>query len=158
MTDIQDTYERILRKLDRIVTVMESMHMPSNSFGTGISMYRSEIHTIQAIGKNPGINVTALAEYLGVTKSAVSQTIAKLYRKGLVRKTSTPGNAKEVILELTDLGLIGFRNHEQFHMQALAIAREYFGDRFEEKFESIEAVMTDLNAILDEYERIENKA
>ena len=157
MTDIQDTYESILRKLDRLVTVMESMHTPANSFGTGVSMYRSEIHTIQAIGKNPGINVTTLAEYFGVTKSAVSQTIAKLRKKGLLRKTHAPGNAKEVILELTDLGITGFHNHEQFHMQALAIAREYFGDRFEDKFDNIEAVMTDLNAILDIYESRKKK-
>jgi DNA-binding MarR family transcriptional regulator len=157
MTDIEDTYERILRKFDRVITVMESMHTPSYSFGTGVSMYRSEIHTVQAIGKNPGVNVTALAEYMGVTKSAVSQNIAKLSKKGLVRKSYAPGNAKEVILELTDLGLTGFHNHEKFHMQALAVAREYFGDRFEEKFESIEAVMTDLNAILDMYESRKKK-
>ena len=89
---------------------------------------------------------------MGVTKGAVSQTITKLTRKGLVRKTYAPGNAKEVILELTDLGLVGFQNHEKFHLAALTIAREKFGDRFEEKFAAIEAVMTDLNAIVDEYE------
>jgi DNA-binding MarR family transcriptional regulator len=153
MTDLESTYEGILRKLDRVVTSVESMHSPSLSFGTGVSMYRGEIHTLQAIGKNPGINITALAEYIGVTKGAVSQTIAKLVRKGLVIKTYAPGNAKEVILELTALGSTGFRNHEKFHMEVLNIAREYFGDRFEEKFADIENVMTDLNAILDEYEK-----
>ena len=142
-----------MRKFDRVVTIMESMHAPSLSFGTGISMYRREIHTIQAIGKKPGINITALAEYMGVTKGAVSQTIKKLIRKGLVRKTYAPSNAKEVVLELTDLGWVGFHNHEKFHMEALGIAREYFGNQFENKFEAIEAVMTDLNAILDEYEK-----
>ena len=153
MTDIGISYERIMRKFDRVVTVMESMHAPSLSFGTGVSMYRREIHTIQAIGKNPGINITALAEYMAVTKGAVSQTINKLGKKGLVRKTYAPGNAKEVILELTDLGWIGFRNHEKFHMEALNIAREHFGGQFENKLEAIETVMTDLNAILDEYEK-----
>ena len=152
MADINNTYERILRKFDRVVTVMESMHSPSLSFGTGVPMFRREIHTIQAIGKNPGINITALAEYMAVTKGAVSQTIKKLTNKGLVRKTYAPGNAKEVVLELTDLGWVGFRNHEKFHMAALNIARDYFGDQFEKKFEDIEAVMTDLNAILDIYE------
>ena len=153
MNNIGSTYESILRKFDRVVTVMESLHAPSLSFGTGVAMFRKEIHTIQAIGKNPGINITSLAEHMGVTKSAVSQTIKKLTRKGLVRKTYAPGNAKEVMLELTELGKIGFRNHETFHMEALKIAREYFGDQFESKFETIETVMTDLNAILDEYEK-----
>ena len=153
MNNTASTYESILRKFDRVVTVMESLHAPSLSFGTGVAMFRKEIHTIQAIGKNPGINITSLAEHMGVTKSAVSQTIKKLTRKGLVRKTYAPGNAKEVMLELTELGKIGFRNHETFHMEALKIAREYFGDQFESKFETIETVMTDLNAILDEYEK-----
>ena len=153
MTEIEHTYERILRKFDRVVTVMESMHAPALSFGTGVAMYRREIHTIQAIGKNPGINITALAEHMGVTKGAVSQTITKLSKKGLLCKTYAPGNAKIVVLELTDLGWIGFRNYEKFHMEALNIARDYFGDRLEEKFDAIEAVMTDLNAILDEYEK-----
>ena len=153
MTDIGIKYERIMRKFDRVVTIMESMHAPSLSFGTGVLMYRREIHTIQAIGKNPGINITALAEYMGVTKGAASQTIKKLSKKGLVRKTYAPGNAKEVVLELTDLGWIGFHNHEKFHMEALGIAREHFGEQFENKLEAIEVVMTDLNAILDEYEK-----
>jgi DNA-binding MarR family transcriptional regulator len=152
MADIKNTYERILQKFDRVVTVMESMHSPSLSFGTGVPMFRREIHTIQAIGKNPGINITALAERMAVTKGAVSQTIKKLSKKGLVRKTYAPGNAKEVVLELTDLGWVGFRNHEKFHMEALNIARDYFGDQFEKKFDDIESVMTDLNVILDIYE------
>jgi DNA-binding MarR family transcriptional regulator len=118
-----------------------------------VAMYRREIHTIQAIGKNPDMNITTLAEYMGVTKGAVSQTIKKLGNKGLVRKTHAPGNAKEVVLELTDLGWIGFRNHEKFHMETLKIAREKFGDQFENKIEAIENVMTDLSAVLDEYEK-----
>jgi DNA-binding MarR family transcriptional regulator len=153
MASIEDTYERILKKLDRVVTAMEGMHAPSLNFGTGVAMYRREIHTIQGIGKNPGINITALAETMGVTKGAVSQTIAKLTKKGLVRKTYAPGNAKEVVPELTDLGWIGFHNHEKFHMEALNIAHEFFGDQFEDKLKAIEAVMSDLNAIVDEYNR-----
>ena len=153
MTDIEDTYERILSKFDRVVTAMEGMHAPSFSFGTGIPMYRREIHTIQVIGKNPGINITALAEKMDVTKGAVSQIITKLAKKGLVRKTYAPGNAKEVVPELTDLGRVGFRNHERFHMEALNIAREHFGDRIEDRFKVAEAVMTDFNNIVDEYNK-----
>ena len=153
MAAVEDIYERILNKLDRVVTAMEGMHAPSISFGTGTAMHRREIHTIQAIGKNPGINITALAESMGITKGAVSQIITKLTKKGLVRKTYAPGSAKVVVPELTELGWIGFRNHEKFHMEALNIAREYFGDQFEDKFNAIEDVMTDLNAIVDEYNK-----
>ena len=153
MVDVSLEFEQIMQKFDQVVTIMESMHTPSLSFGTGMAMYRREIHTIQAIGRNSGINVTTLAEHMGVTKGAVSQTIKKLIKKGLVRKTHPTGNAKKVILELTNLGWIGFHNHEKFHMDTLDIAREYFGNQLENKLEMINNVMTDLNFILNEYEK-----
>jgi DNA-binding MarR family transcriptional regulator len=153
MADVSFEFEKIMQKFDQVVTIMESMHTPSLSFGTGVAMYRREIHTVQAIGRNPGINVTTLAERMGVTKGAISQTVKKLIKKGLVRKTHTPGNAKEVILELTNLGWTGFHNHEKFHMDTLYIAREYFGNQLDNKLEMINTVMTDLNVILSEYEK-----
>jgi DNA-binding MarR family transcriptional regulator len=153
MTDGSIEYEQIMQQLDQVMMIMEAMHTPSLSFGTGVAMYRREIHTIQAIGRHSGINVTALAEYMGVTKGAVSQTIKKLIEKGLARKTHTPGNAKKVVLELTDLGWIGFHNHEKFHMDTFDIAREHFGNQLKTKLEMIKIVMTDLNVILSEYEK-----
>ena len=153
MRDITSIYEEILQKLEKVIVMAESMHTPSLSFGTGILMHTKEIHTVQAIGRHSGINVTKLAEQAGVTKGAVSQTINKLVRKGLVRKTHAPGNEKEVILELTDLGWVGFQNHEKFHMDTLDIAREYYGDQLESKLERINLVADDIYRMLNEYEK-----
>ena len=151
MIDINTLYEEILQKIENLITKIESMHTPALSFGTGVLMHQKEIHTIQAIGRHPGINITKLAEYTGVTKGAVSQTIKKLTRKGLVKRTQAPGNAKEVVLELTDLGWVGFRNHEKFHMDTLDIAREYYGEQLKNKLERINLAADDLNEILVEY-------
>ena len=153
MSEIVSTFEGILEKLERVITKTESMHTPSFSFGTGVLLHQNEIHTIQAIGRNLGINITTLAEKKGVTKGAISQTINRLVKKGLVRKTHIPGNAKEVILELTDLGWVGFRNHEKFHMETLDIARKYFGDEIENRLDRIGLAADDLNVLLDEYTR-----
>lgn len=153
MREIITTYEELLEKLEQVITKIESMHTPSLSFGTGVLMHQNEIHTVQAIGGHSRINVTNLAKYKGVTKGAISQTIKRLIRKGLVRRTHAPGNAKEVLLELTDLGWIGFRNHEKFHMDTLEIAREYFGDQLKSKLERISLAADDLNAMLDAYEK-----
>jgi len=152
MTEVIKIYEEILQKIEKLITRIESMHTPALSFGTGVLMHQKEIHTVQAIGRYPGINVTKLAEYTGVTKGAVSQTIKKLTGKGLVQRTHAPGNAKEVVLELTDLGWIGFRNHEKFHMDTFDIAREYYGDQLKNKLERIRLATDDLNTILGEYE------
>jgi len=153
MRDVTAIYEEILQKLEKVIVRMESMHTPSLSFGTGVLMHTKEIHTVQAIGQHSGINVTKLAEHTGVTKGAVSQILKKLIRKGLVWKTHAPGNDKEVVLELTNLGRIGFQNHEKFHMDTLNIAREYYGDQLKSKLERINLAVDDIYKMLNEYEK-----
>ena len=153
MKDTTAIYEEILEKLEKIITLTESMHTPSLSFGTGKLLHTREIHTIQAIGRFPGINVTRLAERMEVTKGAVSQTINKLVKKGLVRKRQIFGNKKEVVLDLTDLGWIGFKNHEKFHMDALGIARQYYGDQLQGRLEKINSAVDDIYTMLNEYKK-----
>ena len=151
MVDAIVLYEELLQKIEKLITRIESMHTPALSFGTGVLMHQKEIHTVQAIGRHPGINVTKLAEYTGVTKGAVSQTIKKLTRKGLVKRTHAPGNAKEVVLELTELGWVGFYNHEKFHMDTFNVAREHYGEQLKNRLERINLAADDLNEILVEY-------
>ena len=157
MKDTTTIYEEILQKLEQVITKVESMHTPPLSFGTGVLMHTKEIHTIQAIGRHSGINVTKLAEHTGVTKGAVSQTTNKLVKKGLVRKTHALGNDKEVVPELTDLGWTGFQNHEKFHMDTLDIAREYYGDQLKSKLERINLAVDDIYKMLNEYEKRREK-
>jgi len=147
------SFENLMDIFDHVVTKAGSVHSIALDYGTGVPLYKSEIHTIRAIGENPGINVTKLAEYMNVTKGAVSQTINKLARKKLVRKTHAHDNAKEIILELTDLGWTGFHNHEQFHMDMFDTVHEYFGDKLKPNLERLITVMHDINCILDKYEQ-----
>jgi DNA-binding MarR family transcriptional regulator len=46
----------------------------------------------------------ALTRYLGATKGTVSQTLIALERKGLIEKSVRPGEARSVILSLTEEG------------------------------------------------------
>ena len=147
-------FEKFLDVLDRMITRVESIqsHRAGKDFGTGVLLYRAEIHTMKTIGDTPGINVTGLAEHMGITKGAVSQTIGKLVRKKLVRKTNPPGNAKEVVLELTDLGWTGYHNHEQFHMEMFNAVHEYYGDTLIPNIRNLTTAIEDLNRIIDRYE------
>ena len=153
MSEVTIKYEQLMDVLDKAFTKVEALHTPSRDFGTGISMFRKEIHTLQAIGQHPKINITALADHMGVTKGAVSQMVAKLVKKGMVRKIYAEDNKKEVIMELTNLGWIGFRNHEKFHIDVFNIAREYYGEQLKIKLEMFMTVMSDLSAILENYEK-----
>ena len=146
-------FENLMDIFDHVVNKAGSVHSIAYDFGTGFPIFKAEIHTIRAIGDNPGINVTNLAELMGVTKGAVSQTINKLARKKLVRKTHAHDNAKEILLELTDLGWTGFHNHELFHMDMFDTVHEYFGDKLKPNLERLITVMNDINGILDKYEQ-----
>ncbi|MBU0991903.1 MAG: MarR family transcriptional regulator [Proteobacteria bacterium] len=102
---------RMSRALDRYYLIEKT----PREFGTGNMLYPSEIHTIEAIGKNMGINVTELALTLGVSKPAISQTIKKLEKKRLIVRSAANDNNKEVLLHLTKMGKTAYENHRQFH-------------------------------------------
>ena len=147
----RSAFERLLDILDQVITKAGSIHAAPHEFGTGTPLFKTEIHTIRVIGQNRTIRVTELAERMGVTKGAVSQTVNKLVRKKLVRKRQAADDAREVLLELTDLGWVGFRSHEQFHMDMFDTVRAYFGDRLKSRVGLLVIVLEELNEMLDRY-------
>ena len=62
-----------------------------------------------------------------------------------------------MILELTDLGWVGFQNHEKFHMDTLDIARQYYGDQLDSNLERINLAVDDIYKMLNEYEKRKRK-
>jgi len=111
----QETFKNIGETFNRIINKFSSIEKKPRDFGIGDLLYPSEIHNIEIIGRNPGINVTNLAKKLGVTKGAVSQIVNKLERKKLVAKFRESNNEKEVMLKLQKKGGIAFDGHEAFH-------------------------------------------
>lgn len=78
-------------------------------------IYLAEIHTIAAIGTHENINVTDLAKLQGISKSAVSQAISKLVKKGFIEKRVSPDTDNEVSLSLTEKGKQVSDMHEKQH-------------------------------------------
>ena len=70
----------------------------------GLKLYPSEIHLIDVIAKGQDINASKMASRLGVTKGAVSQTLARLEKKGVLYKTKDPQNRNELTVHFTPLG------------------------------------------------------
>jgi len=106
--ELQAAFLRIVNKYHRLERI-------PLDHGSGHTLFPGETHTLEAIGNQPGITATRLAECLGVTKGAVSQTLARLKRKGLVDKTPDPNDAKILHLSLTETGTIVFAGHARFH-------------------------------------------
>ena len=151
MTTERQKFDQLLELFEQVKAKLELVHTPARDYETDFPLYKVEIHTIQIIGTNPCINSTDLAACMGVTKSAVSQKVNKLIKKGLVRKTQLPADARESALELTDLGWKGFHAHERFHNQIYEAVRQHFGESFETKLNTFGITMMDLNEILTQY-------
>jgi len=119
---------------DRIQNKIAAIEKSPRDFGSGDLLYRSEIHTLMAIGENPGANVTDLASHSGISKSAVSQMVNKLSHRNLVEKYRSPDNEKEIFLRLTPKGRIAFLGHEQYHLKIHARIEQELQEMTEEEF------------------------
>lgn len=90
--------------------------IPRN-YGTDVIIYRSEIHIIKLIGDYANLHVSEIARKFGVTKGAVSQTLKKLERKGLVEKYLDSTNNTRLLVRLTDKGMKSYLSHEKYHKE-----------------------------------------
>lgn len=99
-------------KISEMYSRIEEMPIPVRE---GLEVTTREAHTIQAIGENEPISVTQVASYFGITKSAASQMVSKLTKRGFLLKKQSLQSNKEFELSLTPLGWEAFQAHEQFH-------------------------------------------
>jgi DNA-binding MarR family transcriptional regulator len=83
-------------------------------YGTGELLYSSDIHTVEAVARQPGCSLTQLAGSLGVSKAAASKFARKLLRFGYLAKEMQPNNAKEVSFSLSPKGRRAEKAHRQF--------------------------------------------
>ena len=90
-------------------------------YGTGDLLYFTELHTITVVGRNEEVNMTQLAEIMGVTKGAISQTIRKLVHKNLILRTNI-NNRKEVNLRLSDKGRKVLNAQDSFQKEIFTFA------------------------------------
>lgn len=108
-----------MKQHDKIITLyLESINLFSDfekkprHFGTEVLLYNSEIDTLMIIGEHQlshqGINLTNLAQALGISKSGTSRFIKKLLDKQLILKEKKEGNEKEVLFTMTEVGWIAF--------------------------------------------------
>ena len=70
----------------------------------GVSLFPSEVHLMLVIKNDIDTNATEIAKQLGLTKGAISQTLLRLEKKGIILKTKDPYNKNELTLSLTGFG------------------------------------------------------
>ena len=78
--------------------------LSEHDYGQGIPLTMMEVHALTYIEDQHDVTITDLSQIWHKTKSALSQVITHLEREGLLTKSRKEGNAREVRLELTELG------------------------------------------------------
>lgn len=138
-------HSKTIEFLLRVNNKLNLISREARDFGSGDLLYSTEIHTIVAIGKNPGTNLTQLAEMLGVSKSAASKFIKKLIAKHYIIKSRPVDNQREVIFNLTDKGKIAFQGHERFSSETFKRVYSILEDSKEREIVTIENFLEKLN-------------
>lgn len=111
--------EEIEELFIRLVNKYKALEKIPVDYGVGKDLYHSERHLVEQIGDYPEKNITELAQFQGVTKGAISQTVKKLEDKGLVTRYKGARNEKEVFLELSELGKAIYKKHKEVSKESL---------------------------------------
>ena len=157
MNDLQKAFDRMQDKVLAIVDLINTGHKGGVDYGTGDRLSPVEAHTIQAVGDNQGLNLTALARAMNVTKATMSERVKKLARKGLLRKSKALDNRKEILITLAEQGRIVHKGHEEMHRIMFKLFAAHYGDRTEEQLELFNRAFSDYLALARSIERREKK-
>ncbi|MDP4146915.1 MAG: MarR family transcriptional regulator [Bacillota bacterium] len=144
------TTEIMIHKFEKVMNKYNAWEKKPRYYGTRDLLYRSEVHTIDAIGKNNKINVTELAQYLGITKGAISQMVDKLIKKGMVNKKMVSDTENEVSLELTEKGALAYRGHEEYHKELYTEISEHLVHLSDKNVETFLDILNVLENFLDQ--------
>lgn len=96
----KDLAEQVFRLSNKIIFLEKRSILKHGE----LKLYPSELHLLDVIDRDSGINASEMAARLGVTKGAVSQTLTRLEKKGVLNKTRDPNNKNELTVHFTDLG------------------------------------------------------
>ena len=135
----------LLRVMNKIVRNEKT----PRRFGSDILLHPSEIHTIMFIGDHEGVHLSELARIMGVTRGAVSQSVAKLEKKGLVAKTGDPSNNLKMVPALTKMGRVAYWAHEQHHEEMDADLFDFIKRLSEEQVAVIEDFLGHIEQMAD---------
>lgn len=110
-----DKLENLCDFFNQTVNQYEKFEKEAHCFGSDILLHLSDTHTIVAIGKHPNINIINLSRLQGISRSAASQMVSKLVKRGFVKKEISPKTDNEVLLILTETGEMVYHAHEAQH-------------------------------------------
>ncbi len=109
----------------------------------------SEIHTIAAIGDLAEPNVTQIANYMNVTRGAISKITKKLLGQNLIEAYQQDGNKQKIFFRLTKSGQFLYDEHEKRHNLWLKRDNAFIKQFDRKTIEQVEKFMGAFNDYLE---------
>ena len=100
-------------RFNRFVLAFEQLKKNQHKNSVDKSITLNEVHLIVVIGKNQPLNLVKLSELLEVSRSAVTQSVRRLFQKNLVVFDFAPNNEKNKYLRLSEKGIEVFKIHKE---------------------------------------------
>lgn len=137
----------------RAINKYNALEKVPHKHGAKGELYHSERHMLDMIAIRPELNITEHAEALGVTKGAISQVVAKLENKSLVKRLKKGGNDKAVYLELTKQGREVVEKRKQVNDETLQPLCEELQKHSDDRVDFLIAMFRWIDRHLDESKR-----
>jgi len=150
MKNTPDSIQNLTQRLMRIINKHSRIEKLPIQFGDTFDLTAREVHCIHAVGMQKGCNVKQVGETLGVTKSAASQMIGKLEKKGVLKKTKAADSNKELEVILTDSGWKAFEAHKEFHERHLQTLKARLEDFSDPQIAMAGAILSVVESVVDE--------
>ena len=141
--------KKLAELLLRVLNKIARNEKKPRHFGVDELLHTSEIHMVMLIGDNPGVHGAELARVAGVTRGAISQIVAKLEKKGLVKKVEDPGSGLRKVPVLTNKGKVAYYAHEQYHEEMDQDLYAYVNQLTDEQVAAIENFLHELGKVAD---------
>lgn len=148
MVDV--SHPRLLGLIRSVIQKALTLEKGSRLEVEGVRLHPSEIHVLLLVEAGQGTNATRMAETLGITKGAISQTLARLVKKGLLTKRRDPRAKNELTLSFTPLGRLAAKRCQAVQDAVQAHFEAYLSSVTKEARRDIGRFLREMSAILDE--------
>jgi len=117
-----------------------------------LRLYPSEIHLMQVISEGADLSAGEMARKLGISNGAVSQTLNRLEKKGVIKKTKDQALKNRLSATLTEVGQTAIRQFEQGQESTMKTFSSYLSGLSEGERKVIEGFLSRLEKFLKSLE------
>lgn len=148
---MEDKLNRFLERTYRIMNKYNGKTKKPKTYGNEIYLHSAEVHMIEVIGSHEAITASEVAKILGISRSAVSQTITKLMEKELIQKQLIHPTNNEIALCLTKEGKNIYLYHLEYHKTMLDELNELADKLPEDSLTILQDMLDVIEHSLDQY-------